>query len=203
MRNVVPSGLRGRLVDRQMRASRARGERAAEPIGNGEVDAPVAEIGVAILAGQAPVLVERPFDAATDRPAPARGGAAVAGCRRAGGKRDARSVDDGGRGAADSGHRGAAGDVEQRAVGGEAKPPAERGHPVDMAEIDSHRLVDRYVEDRRTESARGAGAGPVQSGSDQVGFHAKHGPINLPVITYLAAADDAGTVARPAGKAGQ
>src|SRR4051794_14164413 len=64
---------RGRLIDGQPRARGARGKHAAKAVGNVESGGAVAEVGVAILAGHAPVVAERPFDAAADGPAPARG----------------------------------------------------------------------------------------------------------------------------------
>src|SRR3954469_17804723 len=59
---------RGGLIDGQPRTRGPRGKHAAEAIGNIEGDRAVTEVGVAILAGHAPVLAERPFDAAADGP---------------------------------------------------------------------------------------------------------------------------------------
>jgi hypothetical protein len=164
--------------------------------------APVAEVGVTIFAGHVPVLAECPLDTAADGPAPARAIAAI-GCHEgARGNRDARAVDDGGRGAADPGDCSAAGDVEQGAVDREAGASAERGHPVDTAEVDRHCLVDRGKDERGPEGAHGAGAGAVQSGALPVGFQAQHELIDLPVVTDLTAADHA-ALAAGAGERGQ
>src|SRR6185369_12376305 len=110
-----------------------------------------------------PVVGKSPLDAAADGPAPAGGRAAIGRGERSGRNADARPVDHRGRGVADPRNGGAAGGIEQGPVDSEAETPAERRHPFDPAEIDSHRLGDRNGEDGRAERARGAGAGPTYS----------------------------------------